>query len=92
MSDQLPPAPPPPPDSSNQPPYGQPYGQPPGYPQYPYGSDPDEPYISVLWGTNLEFIHHMAEIALLRDLWRARNPGGTDGTDLPERSCDQDRS
>ncbi|TDE00601.1 DinB family protein [Jiangella asiatica] len=43
-----------------------------GFSQYPYGSDPDEPFISVLWGANLEFIHHMAEIALLRDLWRAR--------------------
>lgn len=43
-----------------------------GLSQYPYGSDPDEPFIAVLWGTNLEFIHHMAEVALLRDLWRAR--------------------
>ncbi|MEU0815817.1 DinB family protein [Streptomyces mirabilis] len=43
-----------------------------GFSQYPYGSDPDDPYIAVLSGTNLEFIHHMAEIALLRDLWRAR--------------------
>ncbi|MFI8536454.1 DinB family protein [Streptomyces aquilus] len=43
-----------------------------GFSQYPYGGDVDEPYISVLWGANLEFIHHMAEIALLRDLWRAR--------------------
>lgn len=43
-----------------------------GFSQYPYGSDPDDPYITVLWGANLEFIHHMAEIALLRDLWRAR--------------------
>ncbi|MER7688941.1 DinB family protein [Streptomyces sp. NPDC097610] len=43
-----------------------------GFSQYPYGSDPDDPYIAVLSGANLEFIHHMAEIALLRDLWRAR--------------------
>jgi hypothetical protein len=43
-----------------------------GFSQYPYGSDPDEPFINVLTGANLEFIHHMAEIALLRDLWRAR--------------------
>lgn len=43
-----------------------------GFSQYPYGSDPDDPYIDVLSGANLEFIHHMAEIALLRDLWRAR--------------------
>ena len=45
-----------------------------GFSQYPYGSDPDEPYAAVLWGSNLEFIHHMAEIALLRDLWQARTP------------------
>ncbi|MFE0551352.1 DinB family protein [Streptomyces pilosus] len=44
-----------------------------GLSQYPYGSDPDEPYVSVLSGANLEFIHHMAEVALLRDLWRARS-------------------
>ncbi|MFK4103406.1 DinB family protein [Streptomyces sp. NPDC019531] len=44
-----------------------------GFSQYPYGSAPEEPYISVLWGSNLELIHHMAEIALLRDLWRARS-------------------
>jgi hypothetical protein len=43
-----------------------------GFSQYPYGSDPDEPFITVLASSNLEFIHHMAEIALLRDLWRAR--------------------
>ncbi|MBA2946533.1 DinB family protein [Streptomyces himalayensis] len=42
-----------------------------GFSQYPYGSAPDDPYVSVLWGSNLEFIHHMAEIALLRDLWQA---------------------
>jgi DinB superfamily len=45
-----------------------------GLSQYPYGSDPDEPFITVLWGANLELIHHLAEIALLRDLWRARFP------------------
>jgi hypothetical protein len=43
-----------------------------GFSQYPYGSDPDEPFITVLASANLEFIHHMAEIALLRDLWGAR--------------------
>ncbi|MET9903830.1 DinB family protein [Streptomyces sp. NPDC006446] len=43
-----------------------------GFSQYPYGSDPDDPFIAVLAGANLEFIHHMAEIALLRDLWRTR--------------------
>lgn len=44
-----------------------------GFSQYPYGSDPDDRFASVLAGANLEFIHHMAEIALLRDLWRARS-------------------
>lgn len=46
-----------------------------GFSQYPYASDPDEKYADVLWAGNLEFIHHMAEIALLRDLWRARFGG-----------------
>lgn len=48
-----------------------------GLSQYPYGSDPDDPFIAVLSGANLEFVHHMAEIALLRDLWRTRltSPG-----------------
>ncbi|MFI6764686.1 DinB family protein [Streptomyces sp. NPDC050355] len=43
-----------------------------GFSQYPYGSHPDNPFVDVLWGSNLELIHHMAEIALLRDLWRTR--------------------
>ncbi|MFF4585141.1 DinB family protein [Streptomyces sp. NPDC001388] len=43
-----------------------------GFSQYPYGSDPEDPFVDVLSGANLEFIHHMAEIALLRDLWRTR--------------------
>jgi hypothetical protein len=45
----------------------------PGFGQYPWGSDPQVPFISVIWEANLEFIHHMAEIALLRDLWRTRS-------------------
>jgi len=40
----------------------------PGFGQYPDGSDPDESFATVLVDQNLEFIHHMAEIALLRDL------------------------
>lgn len=48
-----------------------------GFSQYPYGSDPDAPFITVLWGVNLELIHHLAEIALLRDLWRARFTSAT---------------
>ncbi|MEU1541772.1 DinB family protein [Actinacidiphila glaucinigra] len=47
-----------------------------GFSQYPYGSDPDEPFAAVLAGANLELIHHMAEIALLRDLWRASGNSG----------------
>jgi hypothetical protein len=43
-----------------------------GFSQYPYGSDPYDPFVGVLAGGNFEFVHHMAEIALLRDLWRAR--------------------
>jgi hypothetical protein len=46
-----------------------------GFGQYPYGSDPEEPFITVIWEANIEFIHHMAEIALLRDLYRTRPPG-----------------
>ncbi|MFF4546746.1 DinB family protein [Streptomyces sp. NPDC001406] len=44
-----------------------------GFSQYPYSNDADNPFIAVLSGANLEFIHHMAEIALLRDLWRVRS-------------------
>ena len=43
-----------------------------GLSQYPYASDPEEPFITVISGNNLELIHHLAEIALLRDLWRHR--------------------
>ncbi|WP_405770581.1 DinB family protein [Streptomyces sp. NBC_00080] len=43
-----------------------------GFSRYPYSNDRDYPYIGVLASANLEFIHHMAEIALLRDLWRSR--------------------
>jgi hypothetical protein len=47
----------------------------PGFGQYPLGSDPEAPFITIVWWTNLELIHHMAEIALLRDLWRTRHGG-----------------
>ncbi|WP_149549460.1 DinB family protein [Streptomyces marokkonensis] len=43
-----------------------------GFSQYPYSNDAECPYVTVLAGANLEFIHHMAETALLRDLWRTR--------------------
>jgi hypothetical protein len=42
-----------------------------GFCQYPNSSAPEEPFITVIWASNLELIHHMAEIALLRDLWHA---------------------
>jgi hypothetical protein len=43
----------------------------PGFGQYPYGLDPELPFIGIVWWTNRELIHHLAECALLRDLWRA---------------------
>jgi hypothetical protein len=39
-----------------------------GFGQYPYGLDPQLPIIAIVWWVNREFIHHTAEIALLRDL------------------------
>ena len=38
---------------------------------WPDGSDPDEPFLRVAWWMNQELLHHGAEIALLRDLYRA---------------------
>jgi DinB superfamily len=43
-----------------------------GYCQYPWSDAAELPFISVIWASNIEFIHHMAEIALLRDLYRTR--------------------
>ncbi|MEV4451627.1 DinB family protein [Streptomyces mirabilis] len=42
-----------------------------GYCTYPHGSDADEPFIDVVWWVNQELLHHGAEIALIRDLYRA---------------------
>lgn len=42
-----------------------------GLSTYPYGSDPDVPLIQTIWWMNQELLHHGAEIALLRDLYRA---------------------
>ncbi|MFG2196035.1 DinB family protein [Streptomyces sp. NPDC048639] len=42
-----------------------------GYCTYPHGSDPDDPFIDIVWWVNQEVLHHGAEIALLRDLYRA---------------------
>ncbi|MER5517742.1 DinB family protein [Streptomyces sp. NPDC002763] len=44
-----------------------------GYCTYPHGSDPDEPFIDIVWWVNQELLHHGAEIALLRDLYRTRS-------------------
>ncbi|GEA86550.1 DinB family protein [Cellulomonas cellasea] len=38
---------------------------------YPYGSDPEDPLIETVWWVDQELLHHGAEIALLRDLYRA---------------------
>lgn len=40
-----------------------------GFGQYPWGLDPDLPFIGVCWWINRELIHHLAEVALLRDLY-----------------------
>jgi hypothetical protein len=39
---------------------------------FPYGSDPEDPFIETAWWVNQELLHHGAEIALLRDLYRER--------------------
>ena len=39
---------------------------------YPYGSDSDDRFIDIVWWVNQELLHHGAEIALLRDLYRER--------------------
>lgn len=43
-----------------------------GHSTYPDGSDSEEPFIRVVWWVNQEVLHHGAEVALLRDLYRAR--------------------
>ncbi|MFD0279980.1 DinB family protein [Kitasatospora sp. NPDC127111] len=42
-----------------------------GHSSYPYGSDPEDPFIDIVWWVNQELLHHGAEIALMRDLHRA---------------------
>ena len=37
----------------------------------PHGSDREEPFIDIVWWVNQEVLHHGAEIALIRDLYRA---------------------
>jgi hypothetical protein len=43
-----------------------------GHCTYPYGSDPEDVFIVTVWWVNQELLHHGAEIALLRDLYRSR--------------------
>ncbi|MFF2523004.1 DinB family protein [Streptomyces liangshanensis] len=47
-----------------------------GYCTYPHGSDAEEPFVDIVWWVNQEVLHHGAEIALLRDLYRANGSGG----------------
>lgn len=42
-----------------------------GHSAYPDGSDPEDPFLEIVWWVNQEVLHHGAEIALLRDLYRA---------------------
>jgi DinB superfamily len=42
----------------------------PGFGQYPWGLDPHIPFLGIIWWENREIIHHLAEVALLRDLYR----------------------
>ncbi|MFJ8128807.1 DinB family protein [Streptomyces hydrogenans] len=44
-----------------------------GHCTYPHGGDAEEPFLEVVWWVNQELLHHGAEIALLRDLYRIRN-------------------
>lgn len=46
-----------------------------GFGQYPAGLDPHLPFIAIVRWMNRETIHHLAEVALLRDLAAARWPG-----------------
>lgn len=43
-----------------------------GLSSYPYGSDAEETFPSMVWWQNHEIFHHGAEIALLRDLYMHR--------------------
>ncbi|NDL60391.1 DinB family protein [Phytoactinopolyspora mesophila] len=42
-----------------------------GHSTYPDGGDAEEPFLEIVWWVNQEVLHHGAEIALLRDLYRA---------------------
>ena len=42
-----------------------------GRSRFPWGLDPTLPFLDIVWWVNQELLHHGAEIALLRDLYRA---------------------
>lgn len=44
-----------------------------GYSQMPDGLDPTVPFASVVWWQGREMVHHLAEVALIRDLYAARS-------------------
>lgn len=39
---------------------------------YPHGGDAEDPFLDIVWWVNQEVLHHGAEIALLRNLYRDR--------------------
>ena len=43
-----------------------------GRSSFPWGLDPTLPFLDITWWVNQEALHHGGEIALLRDLYRAR--------------------
>lgn len=43
-----------------------------GHSGYPHGSDAEDPFVDIVWWVNQEILHHGAEVALIRDLYRAR--------------------
>jgi DinB superfamily len=47
----------------------------PGFGTYPYGLDARVPFIGIVRWTNREFIHHLAEVALMRDFYAAKQVG-----------------
>ncbi len=50
-----------------------------GLSQNPGGLDPQVRFVDLLAWTNIDFTHHAAEVACLRDLYRARS--GAAGSD-----------
>ncbi|MEV5316148.1 DinB family protein [Streptomyces sp. NPDC052687] len=43
-----------------------------GHRTYPHGGDAGEPFVGVVWSVRQELPYHGAQVALLRDLFRAR--------------------